>query len=131
MAQAAAKPDHIFAVISFFSLAFIFGTPLYALLYYGLPFINQLHTPFRWIFPLTLCVAVLARFGADYLAATREQKRDDQSLTPPLNPQCSIFNPFSSCAHGRRSLPPWPGWLLGRAAAAGRVVGVEMALSTD
>jgi hypothetical protein len=57
-----------FVVITFFSLAFIFGTPLYAILYYGLPFINQLHTPFRWIFPLTLCVAALAGFGADYLA---------------------------------------------------------------
>ncbi|MBP7590361.1 MAG: oligosaccharide flippase family protein [Chloroflexi bacterium] len=82
-------PAIFFAVISFFSLAFIFGTPLYALLYYGLPFINQLHTPFRWIFPLTLCVAVLAGFGADYLAGTREQKRNDQSLTPPT--QSSIF----------------------------------------
>ncbi len=61
-----------FVGLSFFSVAFIFGTPLYALLYYGLPFINQLHTPFRWIYPLTLCVAALAGFGADYLAATRK-----------------------------------------------------------
>ncbi len=53
--------------LSLLSLAFIFGTPLYALLYYGLPFINQLHTPFRWVFPLSLCVAVLAGFGGDYL----------------------------------------------------------------
>jgi hypothetical protein len=51
-----------FAVLSFFSLAFIFGTPLYAILYYGLPFVNQLHTPFRWVFPLSLAVAVLAGF---------------------------------------------------------------------
>ena len=55
-----------------FSFAFIFGTPLYALLYYGLPFVNQLHTPFRWVFPLSLAVAVLAGFGADYLATTRQ-----------------------------------------------------------
>jgi O-antigen/teichoic acid export membrane protein len=47
------------------SVAFIFGTPLYALLYYGLPFIDQLHTPFRWVFPLALAVATLAGFGAD------------------------------------------------------------------
>lgn len=65
-----------FVGLSFFSLAFIFGTPLYALLYYGLPFINQLHTPFRWVFPLTLCVAALAGFGADYLAKTRLETRD-------------------------------------------------------
>ncbi len=74
----------LFAVISFFSLAFIFGTPLYALLYYGLPFINQLHTPFRWIFPLTLSVAVLAGFGADYLAGSKPQ-------SPVSNPQSLIF----------------------------------------
>ncbi|MCB8938627.1 MAG: oligosaccharide flippase family protein [Ardenticatenaceae bacterium] len=56
-----------FAILSFFSLAFIFGTPLYAILYYGLPFVNQLHTPFRWVFPLSLAVAVLAGFGVENL----------------------------------------------------------------
>ena len=56
-----------FLVLSFFSLAFIFGTPLYGLLFYGLPFINQLHTPFRWVWPLALCVAVLAGFGVDFV----------------------------------------------------------------
>ncbi len=61
-----------YLLLALFSLAFIFGTPLYALLYYGLPFVNQLHTPFRWVFPLSLAVAVLAGFGADYLAATRK-----------------------------------------------------------
>ena len=57
--------------LSLLSLSFIFGTPLYAILYYGLPFINQLHTPFRWVFPLSLCVAVLAGFGGDYLIQQR------------------------------------------------------------
>jgi hypothetical protein len=61
-----------FAVLSFFSLAFIFGTPLYAILYYGLPFVNQLHTPFRWVFPLSLAVAVLAGFGVESLAESGE-----------------------------------------------------------
>ncbi len=74
----AARSAHLWfmAVLSFFSLAFIFGTPLYALLYYGLPFINQLHTPFRWVFPLALAVAALAGFGVDEIAAARE-------ATPP------------------------------------------------
>lgn len=69
----AIRPFHtwFFVGLSFFSVAFIFGTPLYGLLYYGLPFINQLHTPFRWVFPLTLCVAALAGFGMDYVAETR------------------------------------------------------------
>ncbi len=60
-----------YVVLGFFSLAFIFGTPLYALLYYGLPFVNQLHTPFRWVFPFSLAVAVLAGVGMDTLSAMR------------------------------------------------------------
>jgi hypothetical protein len=55
----------MFGVLSLLSLSFIFGTPTYAILYYGLPFINQSHSPFRWVWPLTLSVAVLAGFGAE------------------------------------------------------------------
>ncbi|MCB0020313.1 MAG: hypothetical protein KDE09_21120, partial [Anaerolineales bacterium] len=68
-------PGSFFTLLSFFSLAFIFGTPLYAILYYGLPFINQLHSPFRWVFPLSLCVAVLAGYGAEQLAEGGLNKR--------------------------------------------------------
>lgn len=69
-----------FLVLALFSLAFIFGTPLYALLYYGLPGINQLHSPFRWVFPLSLAVAALAGYGMDYLARTRD---DAPEPAPP------------------------------------------------
>ena len=68
-----------FILLAFFSLAFIFGTPLYALLYYGLPFINQLHTPFRWVWPLSLAVAVLAGFGVDYLLNYRLAKKETKN----------------------------------------------------
>jgi O-antigen/teichoic acid export membrane protein len=61
-----------FTILSFLSLAFIFGTPLYAILYYGLPGINQLHSPFRWVFPFSLAVAVLAGYGVDFLADRRK-----------------------------------------------------------
>ena len=71
-----------YLLLSFFSLAFIFGTPLYAILYYGLPFVNQLHTPFRWVFPLSLAVAVLTGFGADYLTETRRQRLDTRHWQP-------------------------------------------------
>lgn len=64
-----------FALISMASLAFIFGTPLYGLLFYGLPFVNQLHTPFRWVFPLSVCVAVLAGFGAERVRDQRSGKK--------------------------------------------------------
>ena len=59
----------IFAALAVASVLFIFGTPLYALLYYGLPGIKQLHSPFRWVFPFTLSVAVLAGFGAKSLTS--------------------------------------------------------------
>lgn len=66
----------IFAVLLLLSLAFAFGTPLYALLYYGLPYWNQLHSPFRWIFPFTLSAAVLAGLGASQLASGRGAQAD-------------------------------------------------------
>ncbi|MCG3209987.1 MAG: hypothetical protein FOGNACKC_03616 [Anaerolineae bacterium] len=59
----------IFAALVLLSLLFAFGTPLYGLLFYGLPGWNQLHSPFRWIFPYTLSVAVLAGLGLEYLKA--------------------------------------------------------------
>jgi hypothetical protein len=68
-----------FILLAFFSLAFIFGTPLYALLYYGLPFINQLHTPFRWVWPLSLAVAALAGFGVDYLLNFRSPGKNQEN----------------------------------------------------
>jgi len=58
----------IFALLAALSLLFAFGTPLYAVLYYGLPFWNQLHSPFRWVYPFTLSIAVLAGLGTTYLA---------------------------------------------------------------
>jgi O-antigen/teichoic acid export membrane protein len=52
------------ALVGLVSLLFAFGTPLYALLFYGIPGVNQLHTPFRWVYPFSLCIAVLAGLGA-------------------------------------------------------------------
>ena len=68
-----------FVLLSFFSMAFIFGTPLYGLMYYGLPFINQLHTPFRWVWPLSLGVAALAGVGVDYLLRYRSEEEPEKS----------------------------------------------------
>ncbi|MFN0072229.1 MAG: oligosaccharide flippase family protein [Chloroflexota bacterium] len=65
-------------VIAIGSLCFAFGTPLYALVFYGLPGGNQVHTPFRWVYPWTLCLATLAGLGADTLLrgiSTRGQQR--------------------------------------------------------
>ena len=60
-------PVGFFVLLSIASILFVFGTPAYALLYYGLPGINQLHSPFRWLFPLTLCLAALAGIGFEWL----------------------------------------------------------------
>ena len=56
----------IFALLTLVALTFMFGLPTYRLIYL-LPGINQLNTAFRWIFAVTLGVAVLAGFGADAL----------------------------------------------------------------
>lgn len=56
-----------FAVLAVLSMLFAFGTPLYAVLYYGLPGYSQLHSAFRWVFPYTLAMAALAGFGLDWL----------------------------------------------------------------
>ncbi len=55
-----------FLLLTFFSLAFAFPTRLYALIFW-LPGINQLHSPFRWVWPLTLCAAALSAYGLEYL----------------------------------------------------------------
>jgi O-antigen/teichoic acid export membrane protein len=56
-----------FAVLAVLSLLFAFGTPLYAVLYYLVPGWNQLHSAFRWVYPYTLSMTVLAGFGLDLL----------------------------------------------------------------
>ena len=62
-----ATPTFLFAGLALLSLLFAFGTPLYALLFYGLPGWNQLHSPFRWVFPFTLSMAVLGGIGLEQL----------------------------------------------------------------
>lgn len=56
-----------FVGVAVLSLLLAFGTPLYALIYYGLPFFSQLRTPFRWLYPFDFSMAVLAGLGADWL----------------------------------------------------------------
>lgn len=64
------------------SLLFAFGTPLYGLLFYGLPGWNQLHSPFRWVFPYTLAMALLAAAGLHVLsgAVTRAARGSVRGL---------------------------------------------------
>ncbi len=56
-----------FALLALIALSFMFGLPTYGLLY-GLPGLNQLNTPFRWVYALSLAVAALAGIGLHTLA---------------------------------------------------------------
>ncbi|MFZ4828398.1 MAG: oligosaccharide flippase family protein [Phototrophicaceae bacterium] len=76
MGNSPSRPPYrgIFVGLGLISLSFMFGLPTYALLYYGLPGLNQAHTPFRWVLAVTLTVAVLAGFGMDQLIQTERPR---------------------------------------------------------
>ena len=78
--QKKVSPLAIFGVLAALALAFTFGTPLYAILYYGLPGYKQLHSPFRWVFPYTLSMAILAGWSATTLG-----ERFRQTETPRVD----------------------------------------------
>ncbi len=78
-----------FTLLTIFSLGCVFGTPLYAIIY-SLPSFNQSHSPFRWIFPLTLCVATLAGFGIDAVAKSRERQLK-QTREKKQSPLVNLF----------------------------------------
>lgn len=81
----------LLAILALISLLFAFGTPLYALLFYGVPGYKQLHSAFRWVFPYTLAMAGLAGFGLHYLLGA-------------VNSQQSTVNGEQSNVRGRRLL---------------------------
>ncbi len=61
----------LFLLLAVITASFMFGLPTYAILYYALPGVDQLHTPFRWIWPFTLCMAVFVAHGSDALITRR------------------------------------------------------------
>jgi O-antigen/teichoic acid export membrane protein len=63
-----------FITLGLFSLSLVFGLPTYRLIFH-LPGINQLHSPFRWVFPYTVCMAVLAAMGTEELATAAQERR--------------------------------------------------------
>ena len=69
----------IFTLLAVLSLLFAFGTPLYAALFYGLPGYNQLHSAFRWVYPFTLCMSLLAgmAFGTRGRGDAETRGRED------------------------------------------------------
>ncbi len=57
-----------FLLLTLAGLSFMFGLPSYRLLWL-LPGIDQLHSPFRWVFAVSLGLAVLAGLGAERLVS--------------------------------------------------------------
>jgi O-antigen/teichoic acid export membrane protein len=85
-----------FTLLALFSLGCIFGTPLYAIIY-SLPSFNQSHSPFRWVFPLTLCIATLAGFGIDAVTKSRERhlKETSEKKRTQITNLFLLNSPFS------------------------------------
>ena len=73
-------PTILFALLAFVSLLFAFGTPLYAILFFGLPGWDQLHSPFRWVFPFTLAMSVLGGIGLEQALALSAPGKEDRSI---------------------------------------------------
>ncbi|MBN2389580.1 MAG: oligosaccharide flippase family protein [Anaerolineae bacterium] len=75
-----------FTLLSLFSLGCIFGTPIYALVY-ALPFLNQSHSPFRWVFPLTVAITALAGLGASRISESRISESENRQIRKSENQQ--------------------------------------------
>ena len=88
------------ALIGLLGLTFMFGLPTYRLLYL-LPGINQLNSPFRWVFAVTLAAAALAGFGAD--ALLRDSSRWPRRIGAAL-----LLAGGAVTAAGLVSLALWP-----------------------
>jgi len=74
MVRGGGRRRWFFALLALGSLALVFGTPLYTVIYH-LPGLSQVRSPFRWIYPYTLCAAVLAGMGVDALVEVRDAVR--------------------------------------------------------
>jgi O-antigen/teichoic acid export membrane protein len=86
-----------FTMLALFSLGCVFGTPLYAIVY-ALPLFEQSHSPFRWVFPLTLCVAVLAGFGIEAIGKKQTGSKKQEAggkRQSPISNLLLLRAPFS------------------------------------
>lgn len=98
-------PAWFFITLGIASILFIFGTVFYGVLYFGLPGISQLHSPFRWKIPLTLSLAALAGFGLDaLLVEARAAKAKMSGMRLPTAPvqfsRITLAAPFVGMAMG-------------------------------
>ena len=71
-----------FALYGGFCLLLAFGSPLYTLLFYGVPGFDQVHSPFRWTFPWAFSTIVLAARGLDVLLGNQPLRRGAPACAP-------------------------------------------------
>lgn len=71
-----------FAVYVAICLLLAFGTPLYRLIWI-IPGVDQLHTPFRWVYPASFCIAVLGGIGAGAIVSILKARFLPASVVPP------------------------------------------------
>ncbi len=69
----------IFSILLLIALSFMFGLPTYGLMF-ALPGINQLNSPFRWIFAVTLAISALSGTGLHLLAQTDNTSKFGKTL---------------------------------------------------
>lgn len=69
------KHARFFVIAAVVALLMALGTPLDALLYFGIPGFGQTGSPARILVLWTLCLAVLAGFGAEAILARSETKK--------------------------------------------------------
>jgi O-antigen/teichoic acid export membrane protein len=109
-----------FTALALFSWASIFGTPLYALVY-ALPFLSQSHSPFRWVFPLTVALAALAALGATTVTHYRrthgpdevlEERQHGESREPGLLARLLLFGTAPNAVSAVGVFAIWSGLLL-------------------
>ncbi len=101
-----------FTGLALFSLGCIFGTPLYALVY-ALPLLSQSHSPFRWVFPLTVAVAALTALGATLVSTYRRGRTPSRERSrPPFIARVLLFDTTPNVVSVLAALTIWSGVLL-------------------
>ena len=95
------KGRHVgfFIVLGFLSLLFIFGSPLYWFVY-KLPGLEQVHSPFRWVYHFSLCASILAGMGADALWSSDRTRRRSVGWRPTAAWLADVFLPWASLGAG-------------------------------
>jgi len=114
-----------FAAYAVFSLLLAFGTPLYAVFFFGIPGADQLHTAFRWIYPWTFSTCALAGIGAGWIAEYRMRNAECRESGERGGTQHAT----RSTQHAARNTPPhgyrffaWSVFWAGVAVLAGLLV---------